>query len=198
MDLSTYLNALTAYFVIIDPIGTALIFNALCTATSVKARAVLAFRIVLISSLLLILFALYGKTILAQLGISIYSLRIAGGLLLFYTAFNMVTSTHSYKVANAGDDIAVFPMSVPLIAGPGSLTVSILLYASAYKEGSGNEVILAAMTICGLTFFALLSSGGVKRMIGKTGDEILRRFLGVLLAALAIQFIMDGVAGFNI
>jgi multiple antibiotic resistance protein len=198
MDFSTYLNALTAYFVIIDPIGTALIFNALCADKDIKARALLAFRAVLISSLLLILFALYGKSILTQLGISIYSLRIAGGLLLFYTAFHMVTKKLSYDVAGAGDDIAVFPMSVPLIAGPGSLTVSILLYAAAYKEGSGNEVVMAAITVCLITFFALLVSAGVKRVIGRTGDEILRRFLGVLLAALAIQFVMDGVAGFNV
>jgi multiple antibiotic resistance protein len=181
MDLPVFLNALTAFFVIIDPIGVALIFNGIAPSELVVERAKIALKAVLISAIVLVLFGNYGELLLKQLGISIHALRISGGLMLFYTAFNMVTSELKYS-----------------LAGPGSLTVSILLFSSTAESLEKFSVFMAVICICCLTFLALVLSKYVKKLIGKTGDEILRRFLGVLLAALAIQFIFDGASNINL
>lgn len=186
-----------ALLVIIDPVGAALIFNALLGPMAFKGRAFVATKALLISLSLLIVFAFFGQDILARLGISIEALRIAGGLLLFYTAFHMITQKLEYEIASGDGDISVYPMSVPLIAGPGSLTMSILLFSGASAKGSEWSVLLAILSVCLITYVCLLLSSGIKTVIGRTGDEILRRFLGVLLAALAIQFVMDGVSGFR-
>ena len=196
MDSLVFLNALTAFVVIIDPIGTALIFNALVGDLGFRQRLKTALKAVLISMVLLIVFARYGQALLAQLGISIEALRIAGGLLLFYSAFHMVSRKLEYNLADSGGDISVFPMSVPLIAGPGSLTMAVLLYSSADSVNSSISVVSAILVVGAVTFFALCAALPVKKVIGRTGDEVLRRFLGVLLAALAIQFVMDGINAF--
>jgi multiple antibiotic resistance protein len=198
MDLPVFLNALTAFFVIIDPIGVALIFNGIAPSELVVERAKIALKAVLISAIVLVLFGNYGELLLKQLGISIHALRISGGLMLFYTAFNMVTSELKYSKGSDSVDISVFPLSMPLLAGPGSLTVSILLFSSTAESLEKFSVFMAVICICCLTFLALVLSKYVKKLIGKTGDEILRRFLGVLLAALAIQFIFDGASNINL
>lgn len=194
MDLAIFLNALTGFFVIIDPIGAALVFHSLIPSGEERHRRIMAFKAILISSTLLIIFGNYGEALLQQLGISIESLRIAGGLLLFYTAFNMITQDIEYQDTAEKKDISVFPMSIPLLAGPGSLTLSILLFSKATTVEGSISVLVAILTICLLTFIMMISSQYLKKIIGKTGDEILSRFLGVLLAALSIQFIYDGIA----
>jgi multiple antibiotic resistance protein len=197
VDYSVFLNAFTAIIVIVDPVGTALIFNSLAASFDFKKRIIIAAKAVIISGCLLVLFALYGSDILQRLGISIDALRISGGLLLFYTAFKMVTQKLEYQVSADSQDIAVYPMSVPLISGPGSLTLAILLYSAASTPAEQFGVLFALIASCSVTMMCLVLSVGIKKVIGKTGDEILRRFLGVLLAALAIQFVMDGLAGFR-
>jgi len=194
MDISAYLNALTGLFVIIDPIGAALIFHSLVPPREKHHRRIMAFKAIIISAFLLILFGNYGESLLAQLGISIHALRISGGLLLFYTAFNMITEETDYSKTEKKKDISVFPMSIPLLAGPGSLTLSILLFSKSNEISADISVVAAILTICLLTLILMLVSKYLKKIIGKTGDEILRRFLGVILAALAIQFIYDGIA----
>ena len=198
MDFLIFLNALTALFVIIDPIGVALIFNGIAPSNLLKERAKIALKAVLISAVVLVLFGNYGEVLLKQLGISIHALRISGGLLLFYTAFHMVTNELKYSKGDDSGDISVFPLSMPLLAGPGSLTVSILLFSNAQEVSEKLSVFFAVLVICSLTFVAMFLSKYVKRMIGRTGDEILRRFFGVLLAALAIQFIFDGASNINL
>lgn len=193
MDISIYLHALTALFVIIDPIGAALIFNALTSNCDKKHRTKMAIKSVLISGITLILFGNYGETFFAELGININSLRISGGLLLFYTAFNMVTKAQEFTSTSNNDDISVFPMSIPMLAGPGTLTLSILLFSHTSDMASTLAVSSAIISILLLTLVFMLISKHLKRIIGKTGDEILQRFLGVILAALAIQFIYDGI-----
>ena len=193
MDLLVYLNALTGLFVIIDPIGAAIIFHSLVPAGDKRHRRVMAIKAMLITTVLLIIFGNFGEAFLAKLGISIEALRISGGLLLFYTAFNMITQDQEYQVTTEKKDISVFPMSIPLTAGPGSLTLAILMFSDVSTVAEEISVILAIITITVLTLVLMLLSGLVKVLIGRTGDEILRRFLGVILAALAIQFIYDGV-----
>jgi len=198
MDLPVFLNALTAFFVIIDPIGSALIFHAIAPSDALRVRTEIALKAVLISVVVLVLFGNYGEALLQQLGISIHALRISGGLLLFYTAFNMVTSELKFTKGSDIIDISVFPLSIPLLAGPGSLTVSILLFSNTSSAAGQLGVLFAVVIVCGLTFITMSLSKYVKRLVGRTGDEILRRFLGVLLAALAIQFIFDGASNINL
>ncbi|MEH6823882.1 MAG: MarC family protein [Motiliproteus sp.] len=198
MDLTTYLNAITALFVIIDPIGAALIFHSLIPLSDTRYRVSMAAKAVLISTLLLVIFGNYGETLLSKLGISIDALRISGGLLLFYTAFNMITRDIEYNQSTVRKDISVFPMSIPMLAGPGSLTLSILLFSNAQVSGARLSVLAAILSIALITLVLMLLAQYVKVIIGRTGDEILRRFLGVILAALAIQFIADGYASMGL
>ncbi|RDE22463.1 MarC family protein [Motiliproteus coralliicola] len=195
MDLATYLNAVTALFVIIDPIGAALIFHSLVPVGDNRHRFVMAAKAALISTLLLIIFGNYGEPLLSRLGISIEALRISGGLLLFFTAFNMITKDIEYNQTTERKDVSVFPMSIPMLAGPGSLTLAILLFSKAESTAAQLSVLAAILTITASTLVLMLLSKYVKLIIGRTGDEILRRFLGVILAALAIQFVADGVTG---
>lgn len=194
MELTVFLNAFTGFFVIIDPIGTALIFHALLPEGDRRHRIVMAVKATLISATLLIIFGNFGETFLNSLGININALRISGGLLLFFTAFNLITS--QVKLAQSDDkkDISVYPLSIPLLAGPGALTLSILLFSNTQTTSEEISVLAAVISIYGLTLVLMLLSSYVKKVIGRTGDEILRRFLGVILAALAIQFIYDGFA----
>jgi len=199
MDLSVYLNALTAFFVIIDPIGAALIFHSLVPVDQKQFRVKMAVKSAVIALILLVVFGNYGESLLTKLGISIHALKISGGLLLFFTAFNMVTrDIEAGSVSTTKKDISVFPMSIPLLAGPGSLTLSILLFSTSTGSFDYYSVLLATISIIFLTMILMLLSGYVKRVIGRTGDEILRRFLGVILAALAIQFIFDGMSGISL
>lgn len=197
MDLAVFLNAITGFFVIIDPIGAALIFHSLVPEGESRHRNIMAVKSILISVVLLIVFGNYGEPLLHQLGININSLRIAGGLLLFYTAFNMITEDIEYEDTSEKKDISVFPMTIPLLAGPGALTLSILLFSKASTVAADLSVVLAVLAITLLTFILMITSKYLKKVIGKTGDEILRRFLGVILAALSIQFIYDGIVNIS-
>ncbi len=179
---------------IIDPIGAALVFHSLIPEGEKHHHRMMAVKSILISVFLLIVFGNYGEPLLDPLGININSLRIAGGLLLFYTAFNMITEAVEYEDTTHKKDISVFPMTIPLLAGPGALTLSILLFSNASETSANLSVIAAILSILLLTFVLMLTSKYLKKIIGRTGDEILRRFLGVLLAALSIQFIYDGIS----
>ncbi len=198
MDVAVYLNALIALFVIIDPIGAALIFHSLVPLDDRRHRLVMAVKATLISATLLILFGNFGEPLLHKLGISIDALRISGGILLFYTAFHMITRDIEYTSTDVRKDIAVFPMSIPMLAGPGSLTLAILLYSRADDYRTSLSITLAILTISASTLLLMILSRYVKRLIGRTGDDILRRFLGVILAALAIQFVHDGIVNMSL
>ncbi len=194
MDISIYLHAMTALFVIIDPIGAALIFNSLVGDGDKKYRYVMAIKAIIISGLTLILFGNYGEALFSHLGININSLRISGGLLLFFTAFQMITSDIGFSNKGGQRDISVFPMSIPLLAGPGTLTLALLLFSKTNEPAGMIAVAAAIISTLLLTFALMLASKNLKKVIGRTGDEILKRFLGVILAALAIQFIYDGIS----
>ncbi|WP_413702184.1 MarC family protein [Psychromonas sp. KJ10-10] len=193
MDLSTYLHAMTALFVIIDPIGATLIFNSLTGQSDKKYRYVMATKAIIISGLTLVLFGNYGETLFYHLGININSLRISGGLLLFFTAYQMITSDISFSNKGEQNDISVFPMSIPLLAGPGTLTLAVLLFSNTENMAGTIAVSGAIISTLIITFVLMIASKHLRKVIGKTGDEILKRFLGVILAALAIQFIYDGI-----
>jgi multiple antibiotic resistance protein len=193
MDISIYLHAMTALFVIIDPIGAALIFNSLVGQGDKRYRYLMATKAIMISGFILILFGNYGEVLFSHLGININSLRISGGLLLFFTAFQMITSDNSYSNKGEQNDISVFPMSIPLLAGPGTLTLALLLFSKTTETTGNIAVAMAISSTLLITFVLMILSKNLKKIIGRTGDEILKRFLGVILAALAIQFIHDGI-----
>jgi len=194
IDLDILLHALTSYFVIIDPIGTAIVFHTLTEGGDRSYSRRMAVRSVIISTVIVLLFGFLGEKILTSLGISIASLRVAGGLLLFYTAFGMITSKQIQKqCVDLQVDISVYPLSIPLIAGPGCLTLTILLFADRSIPGHAGALIVAVVISYITVLVSMLLSRHIRRLIGRTGDDILRRLLGVILAALAIQFIADGI-----
>jgi multiple antibiotic resistance protein len=195
MPIEIFLHALTSYFVIIDPVGTALIFHGLTADHDRSYARRMAWRSSLIACGIVLAFAFGGELLLSRLGISIAALRVSGGLLLFITAFNMVTKGETGKKWASGPeiDISVFPMSIPLLSGPGCLTVTILLFSRAPDATATLPLVAAVLVIYLVTYVAFLCANRVKQVIGRTGDDILRRLLGVILAALAIQFIADGL-----
>lgn len=194
MSAEIFLHALTSYFVIIDPIGAALIFHGLTAGGSRGYALRMALRAVLISTTVILLFGFFGEALLAKLGISIAALRVSGGLLLFFTAFHMITRARSDERGFTAElDISVFPMSIPLLSGPGCLTLTILLFSRAPAPGDTLALVAAVLTINLATLGALLAAPRISRVIGHTGDDILRRLLGVILAALSIQFVADGI-----
>ncbi|HVV94171.1 MAG TPA: MarC family protein [Hyphomicrobiales bacterium] len=195
-------SALTTLIVILDPPGLAPSFIALTADMSPPERRAVALRASLNAVVILALAALFGEWLLARLGIGLQAFRIAGGLLLFATAYEMVferrddRKTATAEAARSADRIrrvAAFPLAVPLMAGPGAITATILLAGRAAHPAALAllvAMIVVAVAVC-LAVFLLADQ--VERLLGITGRIVLARLLGVLLAALAIQFIVDGV-----
>ena len=197
--MKAILNPFLAYFVIVDPIGTSLIFNALTKGRTAAYCRKMAIRSVCLSTVLVLCFGFWGIDLLRVLGIQMESFRIAGGLLLFYVAFGMITKperSDDNQPVTEQDDISVFPLSIPLIAGPGCLTLTILLFS---KVSENNEsfipLVIALLIIYVITLISFLFSKTLAKFVGQTINNIFKRLLGVLLASLAIQFIADGVKG---
>lgn len=200
------LNAFITLFVTIDPIGNAPIFLGLTAGMSVLDRRSTALRGVLVSFVVLALFAITGMTILDGMGITIHAFRVAGGLLLFYTAFEMIYSQRQERKAKTSTaamkdqiaNLAVFPLAIPLIAGPGAISATILLSSelsagSANGEWVGVFILLALLALLMLmTLVLLFSAEYVDKFLGATGRLVLTRLLGVLLAALSVQYVADG------
>lgn len=198
----TLINAFTTLLVTVDPPGLAPLFIGLTAGMNAAERKQVALRGSLIAFFILAAFALFGASVLGVLGISIGAFRIAGGLLLFWIAFEMVFERRqdrkekTTEVAITKDhirNIAVFPLALPLIAGPGAISATILLAGSLQTTLDRAQLIgVIAANLC-LVFAALAISNRLDRMLGATGRAILTRLLGVILAALAAQFVVDGV-----
>lgn len=202
--IELFISSLITFFVVIDPPGCAPIYAGLTAGVpAVHARA-MAIRAVLIAGAILVMFALFGQVILSAIGASLDSFRIAGGILLFVIATEMVLEKRTQRREDRAqkmigtpdiEDVSVFPMAMPMIAGPGSIA-SIMLLMS---KGHGVErtlVILAALaTILTLTLVALVLAGPIMKVLGDKIEAVITRVLGVLLAALAVQFVLDGLRG---
>ena len=200
--IELYISSLITFFVVIDPPGCAPIYAGLSAGASTLQKRAMAMRAVGVAAAILFVFALFGEALLKGLGISLASFRIAGGIMLFLIALEMVfekrterREDRAAKVASdpEADDVSIFPMAMPMIAGPGSIATVMLLMART----SGIEatlVVLAAMaTILLLTLVALIAAGPLMRLLGTRIEAVITRLLGVLLAALAVQFVMDGL-----
>jgi multiple antibiotic resistance protein len=195
-------SALVTFLVIIDPPGCAPIFASLTRDGNAAHRRVMAVRAALIAWAILMFFALLGRPMLEALGISLASFRIAGGVMLFMIALDMVferrtqrreSRANSIEGTPEAEDISVFPMAIPMIAGPGSIA-SAMLWVSRADGPSEVAIVLAAITVVILlTLFSLLAAGAIMRLIGEKLEAMITRILGVILAALAAQFIVDGI-----
>jgi multiple antibiotic resistance protein len=195
-------SALVTFLVIIDPPGCAPIFASLTRGTSAAHRRAMAIRSSLIAWAILMFFALLGKPMLHALGISLASFRIAGGIMLFFIAIDMVFEKRTQRREERAqeiegtpeaEDISVFPMAIPMITGPGSIA-SAMLWVSRADGIAEIALVLAAITAVMLIMTAtLLASGPLMRLIGEKIEAMITRILGVILAALAAQFVIDGL-----
>jgi multiple antibiotic resistance protein len=197
--LESFLKAFVAYFVMVDPIGNAFVFNALTEGSDDRYRRIMAARAVILSTALVLLFGFWGVDLLGVLGIQMDSFRIAGGFLIFHTAFGMITSPESSTNLRDKEyfkDISVYPLSIPFIAGPGCLTLTVLLFSKVRDMGTSLvPLVIAILAIFLLTFFSFLFSRFFARLVGQTVGSMFNRLLGVILASLAIQFVADGIKG---
>ncbi|WP_445194083.1 MarC family protein [Sphingomonas sp. Tas61C01] len=200
--LELYISSLITFFVVIDPPGCAPIYAGLSAGATPAQRRTMAIRAVAVASAILLVFALFGEDLLRGLGISLASFRIAGGIMLFLIALEMVfekrTQRREDRAAKVADDpeaedVSIFPMAMPMIAGPGSIASVMLLMARNDGIERSAVVFAALATILLLTLVALLLAGPLMRLLGTRIEAVITRLLGVLLAALAVQFVMDGL-----
>ncbi len=200
----TAILAFTTFFVTIGPIDVAFVFAALTAKATPLERRSMALRGTLIAGAILLLFALFGHSALDRLGISLAALRTSGGILLLLIAIDMVFARSSGGVSTTEEeereaatkaDIAIFPLATPLIAGPGAMGAVILLMsqAGADYQQRGIVVLMLLLTLA-LTLLMLLGATQIHRLLGVTALHVIMRVFGVLLAALAVQFIFDGIA----
>lgn len=190
-----------ALLVIVDPFGTAVIFASMTAANTVAERRRQAIKATAIAAVILVSFSLVGSWLLHALGIALPAMKVAGGLLLFLLATDMVMgqtflrATPEEQQAGAeAQDISVFPLAIPLLAGPGGMTSMILMREQARGDVAQYAgVLLALAAVLVLTLVCLLGASTVTRILGKTGGHVIGRVLGVLLAALAAQITLDGV-----
>lgn len=196
-------TAFVTMLVTLDPPGLAPVFIGLTLGMTNAAQREVALRATIIAFAILAAFAFGGGAVMAALGISIPAFRIAGGLLLFYIAFDMIFELRAQRNCELASDamtidhirnVAAFPLAIPLMSGPGSITATMLLAARAgddWRALAGLMAIVAlVMLLCYLTF---LMAERVARLLGTTGNIVLTRMLGVVLAALAVQFVINGV-----
>ncbi|ARU00931.1 MarC family protein [Yoonia vestfoldensis] len=205
-ELPALIAAFTTMFIIMDPPGLVPVFIALTQGMSPQQRRAIALRACLVAGLLMILFLFVGEAVLGFIGISMDAFRIAGGILLFLTALDMLFQRRQARRAdNAAegqaehqDDPSVFPLAMPLIMGPGAITTIILLAGNATSAVDFGAIAAVLMAVLLITFLAFLAAPTIERGLGKTGLNIVTRLLGMLLAALAVQFVLDGLRGFGI
>ena len=204
IDTAFLITAFVTMFVVIDPIGLAPLFVALTQGVPERQRRNIALRACAIGMTILIAFALFGESILSFIGISMPAFRIAGGILLFLTALDMLFERRQKRREDQADedepdeDPSVFPLAIPLIAGPGSIAAVILLVGQT-ETTAGFFAIMGVLAAVMLLVFAMFMTAPIiERLLGKTGINVVTRLLGMLLAALSVQFVLDGLQGFGL
>lgn len=200
--IELFTTAFITLAVIIDPPGCAPIFASLTSGTDQAHRRKMAIRSTAVAWCILVFFALLGEPLLATLGISLSAFRLAGGIMLFIIALEMVFEKRTERREERAkeiegtpeaEDISVFPMAIPMIAGPGSIASIMLLSARANGTIEGLIVFGAMTAVIVLTLIALLLAGPLMKLIGAKLEAMITRILGVILAALAAQFVLDGL-----
>ena len=205
-ELPALIAAFTTLFIIIDPPGLAPVFIALTQGMTAHQRRTIAVRAFFVAFGLMMVFLFLGEAVLGFVGISMDAFRIAGGILLFLTALDMLFQRRQARRegdAATGqqeheDDPSVFPLSLPLIVGPGAITTVILLAGEAQGAADLGAIAGVIFAVLLIVLLAFLAAPAIERGLGKTGLNIVTRVLGMLLAALAVQFVLDGLRGFGI
>ena len=199
MEWSAIIAAWVTLFVVIDPPGLAPLFIALTQGMTDERRRRIGWRATIIAAILLTLFGLIGENILSAIGISLSAFRIAGGILLFLTALDMLferrTERREGQHPDDEHDPSVFPLATPLLAGPGALTTMILLVGSDPTALHTLMIHLVMLSVLALNMVLFMLAGPLSRALGRTGTMVVTRLLGMLLAALSVQFIIDGLRG---
>ena len=197
-----FISAFVTFFVVIDPPGCAPIFSSLTAGTDAAHRRAMAIRSVLVASGILLVFAVFGEDLLGALGISLDAFRVAGGIMLFLIALDMVFEKRTERRENRAqdvkdnpehEDISIFPMAIPMIAGPGSIASVMLLMAKSNGLTESLIVLSALGAMLVLTLISLLLAGPLMKLLGYRVEAMITRILGVVLAALAAQFVIDGI-----
>ncbi|MDI1295178.1 MAG: MarC family protein [bacterium] len=200
--MELFISAFITLFVVIDPPGCAPIYASLTNGASVTQRRSMAIRATGIAAAILLIFALWGKQLLGTLGIALDSFRIAGGIMLFLIAMDMVfekrterREDRAQKIAETPEveDVSVFPMAMPMIAGPGSIATVMLMMSRADGMAERMVVLGAVVVTLLLMLGSLLAAGPLMALLGRKIEAVITRLLGVLLAALAAQFVIDGL-----
>lgn len=198
-----FLSALTTLMVTVDPPGLAPIFLSLTLGMDALARRSVAIRATIIAGLIMLGFAFFGQPVLGALGISFPAFRIAGGLLLFWIAFEMVFELRNRRKSGVAQtaitedhirNVAAFPLAIPLMAGPGTITATMLIAGSAAGNATKLGALVLVVVLVSLACLAVfLVAERLSKLLGVTGNLVLTRLLGVILAALAVQFVIDGI-----
>lgn len=201
--IETALKSFTTFFATIGPVEAAILFATLTPKMARVERRRIALRAVLIAAIILAFFTLLGGPILSQLGVSIAALQTAGGIILLLIALDMIFASPGSSIklsppegeeAQTRDDVAVFPMATPLLAGPGSMSAGILLAANAHGDPIGLSIVAAALAaVMLLTLALLVLAHELNRMMSLTAQRVLVRVFGILLAAIAVQALFNGI-----
>ena len=202
------LIAFSTFFATIGPVDVAAVYPAITPDLTEGRRRAVAFKGVAVAAIILVAFSLFGNVILKSLGISLPALRIAGGILLFLMAIDMVfarasggvtTTAAEAEEAEHKQDVSVFPLGTPLIAGPGAMGSAVLLGAEAEGDLLRHAIVIAALlAVLAMTLVLLLAAARLNRFLGRTGSHVITRVVGILLAGLAVQFVVDGIKGSGI
>jgi multiple antibiotic resistance protein len=202
--MELFISAFITLFVVIDPPGCAPIFYGLTTGATTQQRRRMAIRAVIVATLILLAFAAVGEDFLRLLGISLEAFRIAGGIMLFFIAMDMVFEKRTQRREDRAqkiketpeiEDVSIFPMAMPMIAGPGSIATVMLLMARAQGMEQSFVVLSALAANLVILAVAMLTIGPLMRLFGNQVEAVITRLLGVILAALAVQFVLDGLEG---
>lgn len=202
--ITSLLSSITTFFATIGPVEAAVLFATLTPAMDRRARNAIALKATLIAGAILLVFTLLGEPLLRQLGVSIAALQTAGGIILLIIALDMIFARpgSAFRLtplegeeAQHKDDIAVFPIATPLLAGPGAMSAGILMAANAHGSPAGLMLVaVALLAVMVVTYALLLISHDLNRLLGITAQRVLMRVFGILVAAIAVQAVFTGVA----
>ncbi len=201
-NLELLINTLVVFLIVVDPVGLAAMFTTLAHSNDPRYLRRMAARGTLLATGMLLVFFFLGDLLLKSLGIGLPAFRVAGGLLLFLLSIDMVfarqsglrsTTYSEQEEAEHKQDISVFPLAFPLIAGPGALTTVLLMSSSADDFNLSVGMIAIIFLVCLLTYLALIFAPLLMRLIGETGANVVSRLFGLVLSALAVQYVLDGI-----
>ncbi|HEY0902232.1 MAG TPA: MarC family protein [Micavibrio sp.] len=200
MSYELFISAFVSLFVVVDPFGTAAVFAVLARSMSAVEKRRIAIKAVCIAVAIMLVFSVVGRTLLDTMHISLPAFRVAGGLLLFVTAFRMIMGFHDEDQINSEksaykdrSSIAVFPLAIPLLAGPGVMTAVIMFSTAAHNMVAHVQVTCAIILVQVVALISLLGAARLSKFFGSTGNSIIARIMGILLAAMAVQFMADGI-----